>query len=155
MGKVKGDTDSERYFALILSQFARDGILPDSGKDALVTSLSSAIKTMRDQIGGDGLNFLLSNGKVLFAFKNGRSLYLLKRDPEGIPEVQLRSKETGALLQWKKSAGEKAVLIASEKVTADEPWETIKENQLICVDRNLNIEKRKIPKSKSKPWTRP
>jgi predicted glutamine amidotransferase len=150
MDKVKGDTDSERYFALILSQFARDRILPDSEKDALVTSLSSAIKRVRDEIGGSGLNFLLSNGRFLFAFKNGRSLYLLKRDSESIPEVQLQSKETGALLQWKKSAGEKAVLIASEKVTSGEHWEEIQENQLICIDRNLNIEKRKIRKPNSK-----
>jgi glutamine amidotransferase len=142
--KIKGDTDSERYFGLILSQFVRDGIRPDSEKDTLVTSLSSAIKTVRDKIGGNGLNFLLSNGRFLFAFKNGRSLYLLKRDPESIPEARFQSKETGVLLQWKKSAGEKAVLIASEKLTVTEHWETMQENQLICVDRSLNVEKRKV-----------
>jgi predicted glutamine amidotransferase len=142
--KIKGDTDSERYFGLILSQFVRDGIRPDSEKDTLVTSLSSAIKTVRDEIGGNGLNFLLSNGRFLFAFKNGRQLYLLRRDPVSVPEVQLQSKETSALLRWKKSAGEKAVLIASERLTTTEHWDTIQENQLICVDSSLNVEKREV-----------
>jgi len=142
--KIKGDTDSERYFGLILSQFVKDGIQPDSEKDTLATSLSSAIKTVRDEIGGNGLNFLFCDGRFLFAFKNGRQLYLLKRDPKSIPEVQLQSKETGALLEWKKSTGEKAVLIASEKLTVAEHWETMQENQLICVGRSLNVEKRKV-----------
>jgi predicted glutamine amidotransferase len=136
---VKGDTDSEKYFALILSQFLRDGVLSDAGKEALVESLSKGIKVVRDEIGGYGLNFILSDGRYLFGFKNGRPLYLLSRGPESVPGVNLQSEETGALLSWKKSVGEKAVIIASEKMTASDPWVPLKENELVSVDRNLKV----------------
>ena len=142
--KIKGDTDSERYFALILSQFKRDRIHANSKINDLFASLKSSIKIVRNKVGGNGLNFLLSNGKLLFAYKNGRDLYYLIRDPENIPEELLQSKETGALLRWKKSAGERAIIIASEKVTQSENWQTVLNDEIICVDNDLNLIKEKI-----------
>lgn len=137
--RIKGDTDSERYFALILSQFKRDGIHSNSEVNDLFVSLNSSIQIVRKNIGGNGLNFLLSNGKLLFAYKNGRSLYYLVRNPENAPEESLKSKETGTLLRWKKTAGEKAIIVASERVTQSENWQTILDDEIICVDSNLNF----------------
>ena len=142
--KIRGDTDSERYFALILSNFIKDGISSNSEIHDLFASLKSSIQIVRNKIGGNGLNFLLSNGKLLFVYKNGRDLYYLIRDPENIPEELLQSKETGALLHWKKSAGERAILIASEKVTQSENWQTILDDEIICVTSDLKLTKEKV-----------
>jgi len=142
--RIKGDTDSERYFALILSQFKRDGIHSDSEVNDLFASLNASIQIVRNNIGGNGLNFLLSNGKLLFAYKNGRPLYYLIRNPENTPEELLESAETGTLLRWKKTAGEKAIIIGSERVTQSENWQSILDDEIICVDIHLNFIKEKL-----------
>ena len=143
--QVEGDTDSERFFAIIISQFAKDCIQSDSEIDSILQSLMSSIRIVRDEVGGNGLNFLLSDGRCLFAYRNGRELYYLIRDPDSAPEPQLRSNETGALLCWKKASGERAVILATEEVTESEDWKPVQENELICVDRNLCIEKKTVP----------
>ena len=142
---VIGDTDSERFFAIIMSQFAKDRMQSDSEIDGILQSLMLSIRIVRDQVGGDGLNFLLSDGRCLYAYRNGRELYYLIRDPNDAPDSQLESKETGALLYWKKARGEKAVILATEKVTESEDWKPVQDNELICVDRDLCIERKTVP----------
>lgn len=142
--KIKGDTDSERYFALILSQFARDGIRSNWEVTNLLESLTSSIQMVRDRIGGSGLNFLLSNGRDLFAYRNGRDLYYLIRDPGDIPEESFQSKETGALVSWKKAAGEKAVVVASERITESEHWQSVLNNEIICIEDDLTVRRKNV-----------
>jgi len=141
---IKGDTDSERYFALILSQFETDRVRPRSEGSKVLESLAVSVHRVRDLVGGNGLNFLLSDGEHLYAYKNRRPLYLLERDPETAPEIQFLSRETGALLQWKKRVGEKAVVLASEQITQSEEWEAFCDNELVCIDRDLSIQRRQI-----------
>lgn len=77
----------------------------------------------------------------MYAFRYEKSLYYLKREPE--EPLRASSQETFALLEAKKLASEKAVLVASEKLTNEE-WKEIKDGKLIIVNRELDIQKEKL-----------
>ena len=91
------------------------------------------------------LNFILSNGKKLFALRKGfinpdyYSLYYLNRDPKKTDISNFQSKETKLLISSKLLREEKAVIICSEKLTEDEDWILIPNHSLLIVDESLNI----------------
>lgn len=124
--------DSEVYFRYIIQCIEQKGNITEGIKKAV----NEAIK------GAKGANFLLSDGKKLYAFKYRKNLYLLFRYPTD--SFHGLSKETGALIEAKKLAKEKAVLIATEKITKDENWETLSDGELVVIDKNLKIEKENL-----------
>ncbi|MCX7879498.1 MAG: class II glutamine amidotransferase [Ignavibacteria bacterium] len=138
--ELKGETDSEVYFYFILQSI-------DETKD-VVRGIKKSIETIT-QSSFKGLNFLLSDGKYLYAFRysnnsrNYYSLYLLKREPSRDGPFNVQSKETQALLQSKALNNEKAILVCSEKLT-DENWKEINFGSLVIIDQNLNIKNEHI-----------
>jgi glutamine amidotransferase len=102
-----GETDSEVLFAFLVAKLrqrqswlATDKVLARAVQDlAMTPSIGSS-------------TFLLSNGAVLYAYRQGRPLFLLERgSPDRIDDV----------------------LIASEPVTADESWTPITDRTLIAI----------------------
>ncbi len=102
--EVEGDTDSERFFAFLLTAIDRAG--DAKNLDAALASACSSLTAQRD---AGAANFLLSDGKTMFAHRWGRTLHTLER-------------------------GDKTFLIASEKTT-DEAWTEVAEGTLLRVDR--------------------
>ena len=129
--EISGETDSEVYFYWILQ------CIEERGVHGIEEAVREAAR------GSGGLNFLLSDGRELYAFRYGGSLYMLRRDPS-CGELQHTSGETGAMLKSKLLRGEKAVLICSENLTSGESWEEVRDGNLLVVDGNLNVKKRKI-----------
>jgi len=84
----------------------------------------------------NGANFLLSDGKNLYAFRHGKELYYLERKPDG--PICSYSKETNALIESKRIMGEKAVLVCSEKLT-DESWKEAEEDSILIIEPDLKI----------------
>ncbi len=74
----------------------------------------------------------------LYAFRYGRNLYFLERDPFD-KSVHALSKETQMLLESKKTADEKAVIITTEKITPDEKWKELNDNLLLVCNKKLKI----------------
>lgn len=132
---IKGETDSEVYFYWILQCIEECGGVLDGIRMAVKEVIKSSYR---------GLNFLLSDGAHLYAFRYSDysrgyySLYLLKRVSTSYGPFDVVSKETKALLRSKSLKGEKAILVCSEKLT-EENWEEIKVGSLITVDQNLDI----------------
>jgi glutamine amidotransferase len=132
---VKGETDSEVYFYWILQCIEECRSVLKGIKKAVKKVITNS---------HTGLNFLLSNGVRLYAFRysnNSReyySLYLLRRISFCDDLFKVVSDETGALLKSKSLRGEKAVLICSEKLT-EENWEEIKVASLVTIGQDLNI----------------
>lgn len=122
--------DSEIYFRYIVQCMEEEGE---------IKGIKKAVQKVIEN--ADGANFILSDGQKLYAFRYEKSLYCLKRDPE--EPLQASSQETFALLEAKKLASEKAVLVASEKLT-DEKWEEITNGELIIVSPDLAICKKKV-----------
>lgn len=137
--EINGETDSEVYFHWIIQCIDEEG--------DVVRGIKRAIEYVvkREH---SGLNFLLSDGYNLYAFRysshsrNYYTLYMLRRSPSNQGLVEL-SKETGALLQSKTLKGEKAVLVCSEKLT-NEKWKEIEFGKLLIINSNLEIKEAKI-----------
>lgn len=138
--KVKGETDSEVYFYWILQCIEECG----STLKGIKKAVNKVINYRHT-----GLNFLLSDGACLYAFRYSNdswgyySLYLLKRISSYCEPLEFISNETGVLLRSKSLRGEKAVLVCSEKLTK-ENWEEIEVGSLIIIGQNLDIKVEQI-----------
>jgi predicted glutamine amidotransferase len=125
--EVEGETDSERFFAFLLTRL--DELGHDRIDDALLAGVNEALQLK--EIGA--ANFLFSNGTSLWAFRCGRTLHVLERRPgDPVREVRI-AHETEAELDTPWTVRRHAVLIASEKMT-DEPWREVSEGTLLRVD---------------------
>jgi len=138
--ELKGETDSEVYFYWILQCINEEKDVAKGIKKAI----ECVIKRKHT-----GLNFLLSDGNHLYAFRyssDSRSyytLYKLKRDPSEQRPIEFLSEETKALIQSKSLKGERAVLVCSEKLT-EEKWEEIELGKLLIIDSSLKMKEVKI-----------
>lgn len=138
---INGQTDSEVYFHWILQCVREKGNVVEGIKTAL-----AEIARTKDSNDSGGLNFLMSDGLGLYAFRfsspgslNYYSLYYLFRNPGDRQPSEFISKETSALVRSKSLAGERAVLVCSEKLT-DENWQAIKPGQLLVVGPDLGLQ---------------
>lgn len=139
-GLIGDCTDSEVYFRFLLQSINKQG------GDTVQGILCGLEKIYRIG-GGRTYNFLLSDGKHLYAYRDGNDLYILKRfnvDPNDYSNFEALSKETQLLLTSKSLNREKAVVICSEDITDESNWEEIAQRELVIVDKNLNITSRKI-----------
>ncbi|WPM31667.1 class II glutamine amidotransferase [Hydrogenobacter sp. T-2] len=135
---IEGNTDSEVYFLLIMQEIERHG-------DTL-EGIRSALSIVYNCENYTGLNFILSDGNRLYAYRDASdrdkeeyySLYLLKRDSPDYDLFEHLSEETRQLLRSKSLRGEKAVLVSSEELTK-ERWTLIPLKNLVIVSPNLEI----------------
>lgn len=139
--EIKGETDSEVYFLWLLQNIEKH--------KAVIKGARSAVKEIISREYGS-LNFLLSDGKKLCAFRYSKSdkeyysLYVLKRNPsEELGHLKLLSKETKALLQSKSLKRERSVLVCSEKLTR-EGWKNISFGNLLEIDSELGVREIKV-----------
>lgn len=132
---VRGTTDSERFFAWVLSELDAAGVT-QAGEDALThvdRVVQSIVAEGRGREGFGAFNFLLSNGRVTYAHRFGRSLNVLRRGPHD--EVRReRTSDDGVTVVTPWSQRRHAVFIASERMT-DEPWEELPDGSLVRIDR--------------------
>ncbi len=137
---IKGETDSEVYFYWILQCIEDYNNVTEGIKRAVEKVITKS---------HSGLNFLLSDGAQLYAFRYSDtlrgyySLYLLRRISFYDELFQVISDETGALLRSKSLRGERAVLVCSEQLT-EEKWEEIEVGSLVIIGQNLNIRIKQI-----------
>jgi len=125
---IAGETDSEVYFRWLLQCIEEEGEVEEGIRMAVEEARKSA----------KGLNFLLSDGKHLYAFRYGKSLHKLRREPGESGELSYTSSETGALLKSKLLLGERAFLVCSERLTK-EGWEEVEEGSLLRVGGDLRV----------------
>lgn len=118
LAEIEGETDSERYFAFLLTAADETDGAPDAVGRAIARALDGAMK--RPSFGA--ANFLLSDGHALFAFRFGRSLHVLDR---GRVSPSLASSNT--------HRRRSAILVASERLS-DEPWDEIPDGALLRID---------------------
>ncbi len=133
---IQGQTDSEVLFYRVLQNINDEGD-PIKGIKKAVSDIKEA----------SSLNFILSDGKSLFVLRkalknlNYYSLYYLKRDPKNIASTTFKSNETKLLIESKALHNEKAVIVCSERLTNDEYWQHINNNELLIVTKELKIER--------------
>jgi predicted glutamine amidotransferase len=69
---------------------------------------------------------------------NRYTLFYLKRPREGLG-LEGFSEKTAQLIRMKLASGEKAIIVASEKLTK-EPWEEIPNKHMLIINARLNTE---------------
>jgi glutamine amidotransferase len=132
--EIVGDTDSEVFFASILSRLDAAGLDEGSSSPAIGAVLAGFVRELAARPGVGACNFLLANDDGVYAYRQGRSLYALVRGPGDVVRVRRQSRETGAAIETPWTTRRTAVLIASERMT-DEPWQEVAERTLLHVTR--------------------
>ena len=117
--------DSELLFRLLIQSIET--------KKEVLAGLEQAVKLVKDV---RGTNFILSDGKKLFAYCFGKPLFYLRRKPFPFLAV---SKETGITYECNGLSLRDAFLISSERLT-DENWIRFDEDELVVCDRFLNYD---------------
>jgi len=121
-----GKTDSEYAFCYMMDHLKMMGTAVNS-----IIMLSKAIWKMANKIGKYGkFNFLLSNGRFLFAYMNiaGTLHYVVRRPPHS-GYVHLVDEDFSIKLEEIKDPSEIAALIATKPLT-DEKWREFEPNTL-------------------------
>lgn len=136
---IKGETDSELYFLLLMQNIEQENETIRGIKKTLeFIKRYKADKTT-------SLNFLLSEGRNIYALRkaftniDNYSLLYLNRDPNKFNELEYSSKQTRMMINSKRLYGEKAVIICSEQLSSDEEWVPLNNGELLLVSNNLEI----------------
>jgi predicted glutamine amidotransferase len=116
-----GDTDSEHFFNLLMTLLDPDDI---------VASLRRTVEVVCDRCRFSALNFLFCDGRRLYAYRLGvYQLYWLARNLDLDADTR-----THYHLHLERPHGEHVALVASEKLTDDEPWGAFDQDQLLICD---------------------
>jgi predicted glutamine amidotransferase len=132
LAEVRGTTDSEVFFAYLLTELDKLGEMP--GEPLIDTCISTSVARMASDPSSGAVNFLLSDGDTLFAFRRGRTLHVLERSADDEPSSSLPSSRTGTVMETTYRPRQRAILVASEQIT-DEPWTLVAEGTLLKVKR--------------------
>ncbi len=129
--ELTGQTDSELLFSYLLTRL--DDV-DASSLEAVSGALGRLVAELDSLPRVGAVNFLLSNGEDLFAYRRGRTLFVLERSPHDELRPIRESLETGAVVETRWTRRRRAVLVASERLT-DEPWRAVEEGTLLHVGR--------------------
>ncbi len=133
---VKGDTDSERLFALITRETAaRDGDL-GAGIEAACGWVAANLPLF-------AINFVLATANGLWALRYPQThpLYLLEREP-GAPLSH--SSSLGSRVLSDEGIARPLVVLASERMDEDPAWRLLASGELLHVDHSLKLTTRLI-----------
>jgi glutamine amidotransferase len=134
---MRGETDSERCFALFLTLLSSRANLEDSPalEDVLwaLASTVDAVSRITDVEIGDGkrsaMNFLVTDGDLLAAIRRDRTLFFAAESEESVPIAARPA--TGSVVY--------AVEIASEELQGADLWHEVPQDGLVAVDRDLRF----------------
>ena len=140
---VQGETDSERYFALITREIdRRDG---DVG-----AGISAAVRWVADNLPILSINFVLITSSELWALRypETHSLFLLQRSAGGnSPASSAALDQTsshGTRVQSEAARTQSTMIIASERMDDDEGWREVASGELIHVDDSLRLQTERV-----------
>jgi predicted glutamine amidotransferase len=133
---VRGQTDSERFFALITRETAaREGDLAE-GIAAAASWVAASLPLL-------SINFVLATADALWALRYPltHELYVLERSA-GAPLVHASS--FGSRVSSAQGATMPLVTIASEQMDDDPGWRALGSGELLHVDATLAVSSRRI-----------
>jgi predicted glutamine amidotransferase len=135
-GWVKGDTDSERLFALITREIAAHGDDIGAGIEAACTWVAANLPVF-------AINFLLADASGLWALRypHTHPLYVLEREP-GEPLAHASS--LGSAVRAEAGRTQPLVVLASERMDADPDWRMLDSGRLLHISDTLQTSTRLI-----------
>jgi predicted glutamine amidotransferase len=131
-GLVLGDTDSERYFALITQMTdERDG---DIG-----AGITAAARWIAERLPVSSLNCVVATSEELWALRYPaqHALHVLER-PAGRRGLRVRSARSSVHVPALESAA--SVVVASERLDGEDDWRMLQPGELVHVRADLGVE---------------
>jgi predicted glutamine amidotransferase len=140
MSLVQGETDSERFFALITREIERDG---DTNGD-VGQAIARAAGWIADNLPLFALNLILINATELWALRypDTHDLFVLERDaggPTGQRHLEHASARGSMRVRSGDLASRRAVILASERMDEDAGWRALDSGELLHVDPDLKV----------------
>jgi glutamine amidotransferase len=135
---VQGDTDSERYFALISKEIEQHGGDVGAGIEAAVAWIVQNLSVL-------SINFVLITASDLWALRypEHHTLFVLERSAggggSGAPEALSQTSSHGTHIHSEHAREHPVVTVASERMDADNGWREVLSGELIHVDRSLTL----------------
>jgi len=128
---VKGDTDSERFFALITREIA-------ASDGDVRAGITAACRWVAATLPLFAINFVLADGEGLWALRYPQThpLYLLERTPG---EPLAHDSSMGTRVRAEDAATNPLVVLASERMDADPGWRLLDSGELTHIDRSLGV----------------
>jgi predicted glutamine amidotransferase len=118
---LRGETDSERLFALILTRFDAARVTQGADPERVTDLLRGLGRELVERGDLGTASFLLSDGETLYAYRRGAPLHLLQR--QGSDAAICRD-----------CLGNSCVAVTTEPIT-DEPWLALDEGELVRITR--------------------
>jgi glutamine amidotransferase len=136
MGLVHGDTDSERFFALVTREIERAG---DVG-----LGLTRAAQWVAEHLPVFALNVILISADGLWALRypEVHELHVLQRRAGGQAgghHLDHASARGSVRVRSGELAARPAVVVASEPMDEDPGWQALEGGELLHVDRDLRV----------------
>lgn len=151
MDHVHGETDSERFFALITRESQRAG---DVGQ-----GIVRAARWVAETLPVFALNLVLISESELWALRypDVHELYLLERapgGPSGGRHLEHASARATIRVRSADLAQAPAAVIATERMDEDPGWRPLKPGELVHVDANLDVTtSTALPRAPAHPLT--
>ncbi len=141
MATVGGDTDSERFFALITREVERAG--------DVATGIERAAAWVADTLPVLSLNFVLITASDLWALRypDTHELWVLERaagGPSGRRHLEHASARGSIRVRSGELARRPAVVVASERMDEDAGWRSLDAGELLHVDSSLAVTRRAL-----------
>jgi glutamine amidotransferase len=134
---VHGDTDSERFFALVTRNVRRGA---DVG-----TALVDAARWVAEHLPLYALNIVLTTASELWALRYPQTheLWVLERDaggPHGARHLDQASAEGTVRVRSGDLAAADAVVVASERMDENSRWRLMSSGELLHVGPDLHVD---------------
>jgi predicted glutamine amidotransferase len=141
MSLVQGDTDSERFFALITREAERTG---DVGE-----GIATAARWVAENLPLFAINLVLLSGPDLWALRypEAHDLFVLERaagGPSGGRHLEHASARGTIRVRSGDLADRPAVVVATERMDEDAGWHPLASGDLLHVDGDLNVAVRRV-----------
>jgi glutamine amidotransferase len=133
---VRGETDSERYFALITREIERDG--------DVAAAIVRATSWIAEHLPVFALNVILitPNGLWALRYPDVHDLYVLERaagGPTGARHLDHASARGSVRVRSGDLADRPAVVVATERMDEDPGWRALESGELLHVDADLGV----------------
>ncbi len=141
MSMVGGETDSERYFALITREIGRSGDVAEG--------IVAAASWIAENLPVFALNCVLITERELWALRypDVHELHVLQRaagGTRGKRHLELASARGSVRVRSGDLARRAAVVVASEELDEDAGWRPLQSGELVHVDPNLRTTIRQV-----------
>jgi glutamine amidotransferase len=138
---VRGDTDSERFFALITRETRRTGDVSEG--------IAAAARWVAEHLPLYAINLVLISAEGLWALRYPEShdLLVLERDPggaDGNSHLEHSSPRGRIRVHSADLADCAAVVVATEKMDDDPGWSPLASGELLYVDPDLRVTRTRV-----------